>query len=580
MKVQEKSALFAGIAYLVMAVAHIPDKLFRHAFDKDAPVQLFMLLVIAAALSIVIAFRSHRFRFARFPLYSVGALVIVEFASLLMSGSLTSSLIGDAGRFVGVVSVLGLIAVSVFHTQFKLEAFLYLLKYYLFAVQIVVILGLSQHFNLIEFPGDQGVASTLGNTDFFAAYVATSLPLLLLFFMRSARKVQILIGVIALIDIYALHLAGPLQGYLDIAFLVVGILIYVVRKYIPRRELSLNVRTFLGVFGIVIWAEFIFLMPFLGKMIPVLGNDVQVQIRANFWLAGMREFFAHPLLGVGPDQYGNFYEQYRTVEDIQKYTNILSNDAHSASVQTLATLGILGIAAFIALITLVVRSWLVMWDKKVIERKYLYVFALYIFIYLTNSFVSPFTLTHKFIFWAICGFLVGQVYRAKSHKTYASAKVKSSALSGAIVLISIAALFAQAQVTFLTHLEDFANKKPVSLDYQHSALLPCFMYFDAEFLIATQQSPDIALKLAQDMVAINPRCARANLAITETVVNSGDLKKLGPLVYKLYREAPARSATLGFAMYYANRTNDVALKKSVEKTMKILGLVYVPGKLG
>ena len=394
---RQKTLVLSGLAYIAIAIFHIPDSIFRHAFDKDAPAQFLSLLVIAAGYSIYIAIKSHRFRFPRIVSMGAAALVMTQFASLVMSGNLIGSLVGDAGRFVGTASTIALLVVSIFHSQFSLAAFTTVMRYYIVAVELVCFIGIAQHFNLIELPGDQGVASTLGNTDFFAALIGTTLPLLIFLALQSSRRTRILLALSAVINIYALYLAGPLQGYLDIAFVIAGIAIFAVRRHIPRPQWSLNARTYLGVFALVIWIEFIFLMPFIGDFIPVLGNDVQVKIRSNFWLAGMRQFFSHPFLGVGPDQYGNYYEQYRTLDDIQKYTNILSNDAHSASVQTLATTGILGALAFLALLALVIRSFLILWDSQKINRRALYLLGLFFFIYLTNSFVSPITLTHKFL---------------------------------------------------------------------------------------------------------------------------------------------------------------------------------------
>jgi O-antigen ligase len=580
LKVQQKAVLLAGIAYIAIALFHIPDGIFRHGFDKNAPAQLFSLLVVASVYTLFIALKSERFRFLKLAQYGALALVATQLASLMMSGSLLSSLIGDTGRYVGSISTFALLAVSIFHTQFNFRAFLTLLKFYLAAVEAVALIGLAQHFNLIELPGDQGMSATLGNSDFFAAFIGTSLPLIFLLALYVSRRGRVIAVIAAILNIYSLYLAGPLQGYLDIAFVAVGMAIFVLRKYFPRPQWSLNARTYVGTFAVVIWAEFIFLMPFLGKFIPVLGNDVQVKIRSNFWLAGTRQFFSHPLLGVGPDQYGNNYEQYRTFEDIAKYTNILSNDAHSASVQTLATVGILGTLAFLFLIALVIRSLLILWDSRTIDRKALFAIGLYIFIYLTNSFVSPITLAHKYLFWAVCGFVLGQVYRLPSRKSEKSATSKALPLFTSAIFVLIAALFAQGQISYLTHIEKYAADNSVVLDYSPSPLLPCFMFFDAEMLMAKNVGVERATELAQNELANNPRCVAAQIYITEKAVNSGDLNGLGALVYHLYEIAPARNQTISLAMYYANRAGDIKLRTALEKKMKSLGLVYIPGKLG
>jgi O-antigen ligase len=580
LKVQQKAVLLAGIAYFGIALLHIPDRLFRYIFDKNAPVQFLSLILSASIYAIYIAIKNHRFKFYKTASYGILALVVTLFASLLMSGDLTGSLIGESGRFVGVASTIALVVVSIFHSQFKYEAFLTLAMLYVAAIEAVVLIGIAQRFGFVTLPGTSGVSSTLGNIDFFAAYVGTTLPLIFLLFIESGRKTRIALSVAAAINVYSLYLAGPLQGYLDVAFVIVGLVAFVLRKRIPRPSWSLNVRTYIGTFAVVIWAEFIFLMPFLGDFIPVLGNDVQVKIRSNFWLAGMRQFFSHPILGVGPDQYGNYYEQYRTLEDIQKYSNILSNDAHSASVQTLATLGIIGALVFVFLIALVVRSLLILWDENRINRRALFALGLFIFIYLTNSFISPITLSHKYLFWAVCGFIVGQVYRKPALKTL---KSSTAILSGGVVVVSLIAIaltFAQAQLNFINYVENFAAGKPIPIQYKNSSLLPCNMYFEAELQVAKHVSEEAATNLSYSEITNHQRCVSAQIVITRLAVNSGKLDNLKSLAYKLYEIAPARSDSLSLGMYYANRSGDLAFKSQLEKTMKTLGFFYIPGKLG
>lgn len=580
MKVQQRAVLLSGVAYFAIALLHLPDRVFPHGFDKNAPVQLFSLLAVAVIYLAFIAFKSERFRFTRLAFFGAISLISTQLLSVLVSGNLLGSLVGDTGRYVGSMSTFALLVVSVFHSQFNFQAFISLLRYYIGAIEIVCLIAIAQHFDWIELPGDHGMTATLGNLDFFAAFIGTSLPLLFLVALYSTKRGKVVLSLMALLNIYALYLAGPLQGFLDIAFTVVGIAIFMGRKFIPRREWTLNARTFIGTFAVIIWAEFIFLMPFLGDKIPVLGNDVQVKIRSNFWLAGTRQFFDHPLFGVGPDQYGNNYEQYRTLEDIAKYTNILSNDAHSASVQTLATVGILGTIAFLFLLALVIRSLFILWDNQKLDRRAIFALGLYIFVYLTNSFVSPITLSHKYLFWAVCGFIVGQVYRLPARRSLVKLSQHLTSIALSAIFALFAGLFAQGQINYLTHIEKYAADNAAVIDYTPSPFLPCFMFFDAELLIAKNHGPEKALELADQELANNPRCVAALIHKTEKLVNAGEVDELGPLVYKLYEIAPARNQTISFAMYYANRAGDTQLRLALEKQMKALGLVYFPGKLG
>jgi hypothetical protein len=159
-----------------------------------------------------------------------------------------------------------------------------------------------------------------------------------------------------------------------------------------------------------------------------------------------------------------------------------------------------------------------------------------------------------------------------------SQHLTSIALSAIFALF--AGLFAQGQINYLTHIEKYAADNAAVIDYTPSPFLPCFMFFDAELLIAKNHGPEKALELADQELANNPRCVAALIHKTEKLVNAGEVDELGPLVYKLYEIAPARNQTISFAMYYANRAGDTQLRLALEKQMKALGLVYFPGKLG
>lgn len=574
---KQRSLIFAAVGFLLLAVLHIPDNLFRYAFDKNAPVQFTMLTLLAGAFLIVIALKAERFRFQRIVVFAVLALVIVQLISVFSSGNVIGSLYGDSGRFVGFFSALALIVVAIFHTQFNLQNFIRLLWGYLIGVEVVVLLGLAQHFDLLEFPGAHGVASTFGNTDFFAAFVGTSYPLLILLALKASLKPRILLAALSLLNLAALYFAGPLQGYVDIALTIVGASIFLIRKRIPRFNWSLNIRTFLGTFAVIIYAEAIFLMPFLGDKIPVLGNDIQVKIRGNFWIDAVRQFFAHPFFGVGPDQYGNHYEQYRTLDDLKAYPDILSNDAHGAAVQTLATLGIFGTLAYIILLAIVIRAILILWDSRKIDRKVTFLLGLYIFVYLSNSFISPITPAHKYLFWAVLGFIVGQVYRVQGAASKGETATRLVALVALPAVVISTGLFVAGQTNYLINVDKYGRDNSTLINYTPSPVLPCFMYFDAEMLMLEKQGNEAVLDLAADELNDNPRCVAANIVKAQNAINTNDLPTLRTYAYFLHEIAPARGKSIEIGMYYASKAGDVALATSIQRVMKDLNLIYVPG---
>jgi O-antigen ligase len=495
----------------------------------------------------------------------------------LLSGNIVTSFTGDTGRYAGVATLFALAVVGIFHSRLSFEDLKRLIPLYIFSVFLVVVVAILQHFSIVELPGDHGVHSTFGNQDFFAAYVGVSMPLFFFLSISASRRRRVLLAIAILISFYALVLATPLQAYVDIAFTVLGIAIYLLRRFIPRKDWNLNVRTYLGVLAVVIWAEFIFLVPFLGSWIPVLGNDIQVKIRANFWLAGMRQFFSSPLLGVGPDQYGNHYEASRTLSDAKAYEKIISNDTHAAAVQTLATLGILGTLALLFLLALVIRSLLIQWDKNPGQRKYLFAIGLYFFVYLSNSFISPMAIPAKYLFWALGGWVIGQSYLQQSPRIR-SIKIPVAILT--VTSLFILVNFSVAQWRYSTAFEKYAVNQKASSDYRFNPFIPCFMYFEGKFHILGNEDINTIARLAREQLDANPRCVSARIILAQIYQGTGNMEALEFQISQLLEIAPYRTEVLRMGIEYANKAGDADLFNELQGRFAELGLVYVPGKDG
>lgn len=581
MFLRNRLVVITGLLYFFLAIGHIPDKVFPHGFDKNAPVSLVLLVLIATAMTIFIFLKRERFSVPGKIVAAIYFLLTALLISTALSGNLYNSLTGDTGRFVGVISVLALIAVAIFHAQFDQHQIRKLITLYLISVVVVGALGIAQKYGVITFPGAAGISSTFGNPDFFAALLGTTFPLFFYLAILAKRNMRIAIAVGVAINLYAVYLSGPLQAYVDLGITLIGIALYLLRKRIPRRNLSLNVRTFLGTFGIAIWAEGIFLVPFIGKFIPVLGNDVQVQIRSNFWLAGLNQFFKSPIFGVGPDNYGNYYEQTRTLADARDYTDIVSNDAHSASIQTLGTLGLVGALAFIVLIAFTVRAIAILFDREDMNRRELCALSLFLFVYLTNSFVSPIVLPHKYLFWAVSGYLLGRAYVSTAQLKSQSQRALLGFLGGATALsLFVTANFVAGQINWLTNVEKYAANNSVKLNYTSSKYIPCPQYFDAEFIMGYSGGNDVVEKLARDRVATNPRCVPAQLLLAKIAFNEGNYKKARKEIEWLLEIAPSRNEVLKIAISISNQTKDLQFQKELADHLASLGLVYVAGSEG
>jgi hypothetical protein len=403
--------------------------------------------------------------------------------------------------------------------------------------------------------------------------------LILFAYLHSKRNgKQALIG-LALLSVFCLRLTDAKQGYVDLLIttaLIVSALIY---KRFPRRQdrdqFSIPVRTTILTFALFLWLEFIFVVPFVGKAIPFVGDDPQVAIRGVLWLAGLNQFKAFPALGVGPDQYGAYYEHYRTVNSTIILPGDSSNDAHSATVQTLATTGVIGSLIFILLIAYVIRSILILLESGKISKPAIYSLALYLFIFLTNAAISPIVLPHKFLFWAVSGYLIFEAHRSTEHESQriTPQRVFIPVLAVLVSLsLTVGTAFAVGQFNFIRWGE--AHKKDISTVQQVSAspFIPCQTYFNYlnRFI---SPSGDLALeKLSRRQVEINPRCQEAQRILAILAYNRGDLKEMRERVYILIDLAPAQREVLDLATAYAIKGNDEELEKIVTEQLARMGV--------
>ena len=592
---ENRLLLSAGALFILLASSHIPVFLYRNAFDKDSNAQLLVLCLAAALFGSYILLRPERFQVGGKAVWLIWFVFIAEVISALFSSSPIASFVGETGRYVGVLSLVCLLLVSTFHAQFTWESMRKLLWLYLLGAELLALYGILQYFKVLAFPGDLGITSTLGNLDFYGAFVGTALPILFILAIGSNRREQILLAISALISIYGLYLAGRRQAFVDVALLVIAGLIFLIRHKIPRRQLSQNARTGYLTIGFFIWIEGIFLMPFFGSFVPLLGNDIQVKIRSDFWVAALNQFFSHPLFGVGPDQYGNYYERYRTFGSVEKFPTLLSNDAHGANVQTLATTGIVGTLAFALLIALLLRSLIILWDRNPRMRKIYFAFGTYFFIFLTNSAVSPITLPNKYLFWALAGFIVGSAYRGLFGFSYgpdatpeeleeeAQAEAKERAqtsralrifagVSSAMILF-IAVNFAIAQVSFLNANEKYSKDHKAIIHYIPSSYLPCTGYFDNSEAIAQSQGNQGLFDVAVAELQVHPRCVNARLVLFQIDWINNDMKAAGDQIHALENQAPYRLDFLKMASAYAARVHDTVLQHQLFIQMEKVGII-------
>jgi O-antigen ligase len=179
--------------------------------------------------------------------------------------------------------------------------------------------------------------STLGNSNFAGSAMAI-LAILSLGGAYIYRKDPITLW-LSLISFVILSITifptNARQGLLLLAFGIASLLLVFIYNFNKK----------LGLVGLI-FAAFGFILSILG-MLQVgplerfLYKD-SVSVRGYYWRAGIEMFKDNPLFGVGLDNYGSFFKEYREVGYPLKYGySLTSTNAHNVFIQHFATGGIL-----------------------------------------------------------------------------------------------------------------------------------------------------------------------------------------------------------------------------------------------
>jgi len=578
--------IVVGLLYLFSTITHIPLKVLNYVFDKNAPLQFIGLLATALALTVILLFKNSKVKVPLFIAMALGLLLVSLLISASLSPNFMGSLTGDTGRYTGVASLFALVIVALFHANLNRRQFKKLVGLYIFTFAVTLIVGILQSLHLIELPGiADSVTSTFGNLDFFAAYIGTTIPLLFLAIHLAPSNLRRYLALLIPIAIYCLYLAGAKQGYVDLGltfFLLATLGLLKVSKFelVNRlQEISLNLRTSIGVILIIIWMEIIFVSPFVSTSVPIIGGEPQVLIRGVMWLAALNQFKAFPIFGVGPDQYGNYYEQYRSISSTVVLPGDSSNDAHSAPMQTLATTGVVGSLLFMVLIAILIRSLFILIERNPKQRTRYYLFAIYFFVYFTNAAISPITLPNKYLFWATAGFIIGQAYR-RYVEPQRFARISTLLNRGTITLAStlvlvVAINFTYAQVRFINWAETRGPNASVKIDATVSSFLPCTWYYPALENFIINQGSEALEALALKQVSLNPRCFQAQTKLAILAYNRGDIKDMRKRIYIMMDLAPARRDSMDLATIYAIKDGDTALQARIAKILAAQGITTI-----
>jgi len=556
---------FIGLSFILTSIACIPRFIFKESFDRNANAQFVALAISATGAGAYLVIKNKIPKLSKKIWMTLAALFLSTAVSTVAGGNIIGSMVGDVGRYTGLISLYSLLLIAIYFATIGMDRFNHYLPYFIMGLFIVNFLGLLQQFKLIVLPGDGGFGSTLGNIDFLSAWIGTTLPLIMLLVGRRHLAYRILLIIMPPLSLFLIYKLGPKQGYMDLLIFTFFLLIYKFRAKIKRFPLTLN-QFSIGTSALtLLWIEAMIVIPLAKIPLIFITNEAQVVVRSTFWLSGVKMFFTRPFFGVGPDNFGYYYDQHRSLYSFKDNEFLVTNDAHSSVIQSMATLGIFAMLAFTFLLLILIRSLYINYNKYPNHRPTFYWLGVFFLLFITNSNISPITLPHKYLFWALAGFSIGAAYSngvISGVRKVIQIPIRAGVASVAALAIFIAGNFVYAQIKFDLGLAKIA--KTSTPTYQISSYLPCLIYFGPQNGLMTYKKDEkVALAItkanAKKALALNPRCLEAKMDLTRVAFKEIDIPNAKKLVYELLEQAPARRDVISLASIYALTQNDTSL---------------------
>lgn len=293
---------------------------------------------------------------------SPAVLALAAFSAALVLATVTSpapavSLVGDYARHLGLVSYLAYVVLFLGVVQvFRPVHVRHLVFAVLGSAVVVVAYGLIQVADADPFDwvAYTTVFSTLSNPNFLAGWLAVVLPLAAWAALTSSLAPGLRLAALALAAGAALVVVetgsfqGPTAGVAGVA-VVVGAWLWGRRR--EGRIGPLGVPAVLG--GVVVVVVLAVLLG-AGRIRAEVAAGLDE--RVSFWRAAGSMVGEQPLLGVGLDQYGSAFSEYRPVEHATEYGASSAEAAHSVPLQMFADGGLLLGLAYLAVVVTVAAA--------------------------------------------------------------------------------------------------------------------------------------------------------------------------------------------------------------------------------
>jgi O-antigen ligase len=312
-----------------------------------------------------------KLRSVAFYVYIVCGIFLATMLILALFSNLPLvAFVGDTTRRNGFLAYFGLVVILLFSERImNYEFAIRMLKIATINAFIISIYGLMQtsgHDFVAWNNPYNSILGTVGNPNFASAIMAvlTILSLSILLINEISVLYKIIAFAASIMSVIAIVKSNSRQGLVALLFSVIFYL--AIYTYMQRKKIGIS---FIFIFGMV---TSVVILGMLQKgPLASLVYKASVSIRGYYWNAGVEMLKSNPVAGIGIDQYGYYFKEFRNAEYPLKFGyEITSSNAHNLIIQFFATGGIfLGLSYLFLLALIFVLGIKLVKNTKATQQK-------------------------------------------------------------------------------------------------------------------------------------------------------------------------------------------------------------------
>ena len=322
----------------------------------NIPKQIGILFTSAISFILLTSFRGElTTRYYRKYIFGAALFITAMFSSSLLNSTYSTSLFGTFGRNTGILTYCSYAVIFLtIAVAISFENFSSVYKWvYSFSI-VNTLYALMQVTGVDPVPWDipypSKVVGFVGNPNFEASILAILSAFFLFEILKDNAKMlnRVVNAVLILLNIFLIQKTQSLQG-----FIVLITIMLVQISLLPK--LQARKRFYYGFISTSFLAGFTFVFGIFGiGPFKALLESTSLDQRKIYWRAGIEMFRSNPLLGLGPDTFGDWYLRYKPLFWKGDFET-LTNSSHNLFIDIASGSGIVTTILFIIFVTSTIR---------------------------------------------------------------------------------------------------------------------------------------------------------------------------------------------------------------------------------